>query len=138
NHPERLLHPLIRSGKKGEGSFRRASWDEALDLVAGRLREVIDRHGAQAILPYHYAGTMGILQNGSMDRRFFHALGASRLDETICASAGTQGFWSVVGSNQGPAPETIPLTKLIVLWGANVLATSIHDWPFIEEARARG
>ena len=138
NHSERLLHPMIRSGAKGEGAFRQASWDEALDEVATRLRAIIDRHGAEAILPYHYAGTMGILQNGSMDRRFFHALGASRLDETICATAGTQGFWSCYGSNQGPPPESIPLTKLVLLWGANVLSTSIHDWPFIEEAKKQG
>ena len=138
NHPERLMCPQIRTGKKGAGEFRRASWDEALDLVATRLREVIAEHGAQAVLPYHYAGTMGILQNGSMDRRFFHALGASRLDETICSTAGTQGFWSCYGSNQGPPPESIPLTKLVLLWGANVLSTSIHDWPFIEEARKAG
>jgi anaerobic selenocysteine-containing dehydrogenase len=138
NHPERLLHPMIRTGAKGLAAFRQVSWDEALDVVATRLRGIIDRHGAEAILPYHYAGTMGILQNGSMDRRFFHALGASRLDETICATAGTQGFWSCYGSNQGPPPESIPLTKLVLLWGANVLSTSIHDWPFIEEARKEG
>ena len=138
NHPERLLYPQIRTGPKGEGAFRRASWDEALDLVARRLTEIIERHGAEAILPYHYGGTMGVLQNGSMDRRFFHALGASRLDETICATAGTQGFWSCYGSNQGPPPESIPGTRLVLLWGANVLSTSIHDWPFIEEARKAG
>jgi len=138
NHPERLLHPMIRTGPKGEGAFRRASWDEALDLVAARLKQVIEKHGGEAILPYHYGGTIGLLQSGSMDRRFFHALGASRLDETICSAAGMHGFWSGHGSSQGPPPETIPLTKLIVLWGANVLATSIHDWPFIEDARKLG
>ncbi len=138
NHAERLLYPQIRSGAKGKGEFRRASWDEALDLVAARLRAIIDQHGGEALLPYHYAGTMGLIQNGSMDRRFFHALGASRLDETICSTTGTQGFWSCYGTNQGPPPESIPLTKLIVLWGANVLATSIHDWPFIEDARKGG
>jgi anaerobic selenocysteine-containing dehydrogenase len=138
NHPERLLYPMLRNGPKGEGRFRRVSWDEALDAVATRLRTIVDEHGGEAILPYHYAGTMGLIQNGSMDRRFFHALGASRLDETICSAAGTQGFWSCYGTNQGPPPETIPHTKLIVLWGANVLATSIHDWPFIEDARKEG
>ncbi|MGH7726159.1 MAG: molybdopterin-containing oxidoreductase family protein [Candidatus Eiseniibacteriota bacterium] len=138
NHPERLLHPQIRTGPKGSGTFRRASWDEALDLVAKRLTEVKERHGGQAILPYRYAGTMGVINNGTLDRRFFHALGASRLEETICATAGAAGFWSCYGSNQGPPPESIPLTRLVVLWGANVLATSIHDWPFIEEARAAG
>ena len=81
---------------------------------------------------------MGLIQNGSLDRRFFHALGASRLDETICSAAGMVGFWSCYGSSQGPPPEAIPLARLVVLWGANVLATSIHDWPFIEEARAAG
>lgn len=138
NHPERLLFPQVRVGRKGEGSFRRVSWDEALEVVATRLRATIERHGSEAILPYHYGGTMGVLQNGSMDRRFFHALGASRLDETICASAGRDGFWSCYGTNQGPPPESIPLTRLVLLWGANVLSTSIHDWPFIEEARKEG
>ena len=85
--PERLLHPMRRVGKKGEGRFERISWDEALDTVAARLREIAAAHGPQAILPYSYAGNMGLLGYGSMDRRFFHALGASLLDRTICASA---------------------------------------------------
>lgn len=135
---DRVLHPMIRTGPKGAGQFRRASWDEALDIVVARLAQVRSESGGESILPYHYAGTMGVIQNGSLDRRFFHALGASRLDETICSMAGMEGFWSCYGSSQGPAPETIPLARLVVLWGANVLATSIHDWPFIEEARARG
>ncbi|MEO6463895.1 MAG: molybdopterin-dependent oxidoreductase, partial [Candidatus Eisenbacteria bacterium] len=135
---DRVLHPMIRTGPKGLGQFRRAGWDEALDLVASRLARVRDENGGESILPYHYAGTMGVIQTGSLDRRFFHALGASRLDQTICSMAGMEGFWSCYGSSQGPAPETIPLARLVVLWGANVLATSIHDWPFIEEARAQG
>jgi anaerobic selenocysteine-containing dehydrogenase len=135
---DRVLHPQIRTGPKGAGQFRRATWDEALDLIAARLGAIVAESGGEAILPYHYAGTMGIIQNGSLDRRFFHALGASRLDETICSTAGMAGFWSCYGSSQGPAPETIPRARLIVLWGANVLSTSIHDWPFIEEARAQG
>lgn len=138
NSTERLLYPQIRVGKKGEGVFRRATWDEALDLVATRLGAIHAQHGGESILPYHYAGTMGLIQNGSLDRRFFHALGASRLDETICSMAGMIGFWSCYGSSQGPPPEALPLARLVVLWGANVLATSIHDWPFIEEARAAG
>jgi anaerobic selenocysteine-containing dehydrogenase len=135
---DRVLYPQIRVGPKGKGEFRRASWDEVLDLVAARLAAIKQESGAESILPYHYAGTMGIIQNGSFDRRFFHALGASRLDETICSTAGMEGFWSCYGSSQGPAPESLPLARLVVLWGANVLATSIHDWPFIEEARANG
>jgi anaerobic selenocysteine-containing dehydrogenase len=135
---DRVLHPMIRTGPKGAGQFRRATWDEALDLVASRLGAIVAESGGEAILPYHYAGTMGVIQNGSLDRRFFHALGASRLDETICSTAGMAGFWSCYGSSQGPPPETIPRARLVVLWGANVLSTSIHDWPFIEEARANG
>ncbi len=138
NHAERLLYPQIRVGAKGEGAFRRASWDEALDLVTQRLAEIRDRFGGEAILPYRYAGTMGVIQNGTLDRRFFHALGASRLDETICSTAGIAGFASCYGASFGPPPETIPNARLIVAWGANILATSIHDWPFIEEARAAG
>jgi anaerobic selenocysteine-containing dehydrogenase len=138
NSVDRVLYPMIRTGPKGAGAFRRTSWDEALDLVAARLGEVRATYGGESILPYHYAGTMGVIQNGSLDRRFFHALGASRLDETICSTAGMAGFWSAYGSSQGPPPESLPLAKLVVLWGANVLSTSIHDWPFIEEARAAG
>jgi anaerobic selenocysteine-containing dehydrogenase len=138
NSTDRVLHPMIRVGAKGEAAFRRASWDEALDLVAARLSEIRARHGGEAILPYHYAGTMGVIQNGTLDRRFFHALGASRLEETICSTAGQAGFVSCYGASFGPPPETIPFARLIVAWGANVLATSIHDWPFIEEARAQG
>jgi len=104
---DRVLHPQIRVGPKGKGEFRRASWDEALDLVAARLAAIKQESGAESILPYHYAGTMGIIQNGSLDRRFFHALGASRLEETICSTAGMAGFWSCYGSSQGPAPESL-------------------------------
>jgi anaerobic selenocysteine-containing dehydrogenase len=138
NSTERLLHPQIRVGAKGEGAFRRASWDEALDLIAARLTEIRDTYGGEAILPYHYAGTMGVIQNGTLDRRFFHALGASRLEETICSTAGNAGYASCYGASLAPPPESLPLARLVVAWGANVLATSIHDWPFIEEARAAG
>ncbi len=86
--PERILHPLRRVGRKGEGRFERISWDEALATIAARLRAVAAAHGPQAILPYSYAGNMGLLSYGSMDRRFFHALGASLLDRTICSTAG--------------------------------------------------
>jgi anaerobic selenocysteine-containing dehydrogenase len=90
--PERVLHPRRRTGRKGEGRFERISWDEALDTVAGRLREVAAAFGPQAVLPYSYAGNMGLLGFGSMDRRFFHAFGASLLDRTICATAGAHGY----------------------------------------------
>ena len=91
-HADRLTHPLRRVGAKGEGRFERVSWDEALQDIAGRLRAIADSpDGAQAILPYSYAGTMGLLQGSSMDRRFFHALGASKLDRTICSTPARSG-----------------------------------------------
>ncbi len=136
--PDRLLHPLKRVGPKGEGRFERITWDEALGTVAARFREVITAHGPQAILPYSYAGNMGLLSYASMDRRFFHALGASLLARTICASAGGAGLKATVGKSIGFDPEAIVHARLIVAWGANVVSSNVHLWPFIEEARRRG
>ena len=125
-------------GQEGRGRFERVSWDEALDTIAGRFRDVIARHGAQAILPYSYAGNMGLLSYGSMDRRFFGALGASLLDRTICASAGSAGLKATIGRSLGFDPEAVVNARLIVAWGANIVSSNIHLWPFIEEARRRG
>jgi anaerobic selenocysteine-containing dehydrogenase len=136
--PERILHPLKRVGPKGEGRFERISWEQALDEIARRFREVIAAAGPQAILPYSYAGNMGLLSFGSMDRRFFHALGASLLDRTICATAGVRGFEATVGATMGFDPEAIVHARLIVAWGANVVSSNVHLWPFVEEARRRG
>jgi anaerobic selenocysteine-containing dehydrogenase len=137
-HDGRLLHPQIRVGAKGEGKFRRATWDEALELIATRLRETIDTHGAQSVLPYSYAGTMGLIQGEGMDRRFFHALGASLLDRTICASAGTEALNVTYGTRMGPDPQDIVSARLILLWGTNTLTANPHLWPFVREAKANG
>ena len=136
--PDRVLHPLKRVGAKGEGRFERITWDEALGTVAARFQQVIATDGPQAILPYSYAGNMGLLSYGSMDRRFFHALGASLLARTICASAGGAGLKATVGKSIGFDPEAIVHARLIVAWGANVVSSNVHLWPFIEEARRRG
>jgi len=136
--PHRLLYPQKRAGAKGEGKFERISWDEALDTIARRLREVADEFGPEAILPYSYAGTMGLLNGGGMDRRFFHRLGASQLDRTICSSAGGAGLSATLGFKYGTEPEQFRHSKLIIAWGANVLATNVHLWPFIVEARRNG
>jgi len=136
--PDRVLHPLRRVGKKGEGRFARVSWDEALDEIADRFRRIAAEHGPQAILPYSYAGNMGLLSYGSMDRRFFHALGASLLDRTICASAGTAGLKATLGRSMGFDPEAVVHARFIVAWGANIVSSNVHLWPFIEEARRRG
>ena len=136
--PERLLHPMRRVGRKGEGRFERISWDEALGTVAERLRATAAEHGPQSILPYSYAGNMGLLSYGSMDRRFFHALGASLLDRTICATAGAAGYKVTVGRSIGLDPEAVVHARLILAWGANIVSSNVHLWPFVEEARRRG
>ena len=136
--PDRLLNPLKRSGPKGSGAFSRIGWDEALGEIAERLSATAREFGAESILPYSYAGTMGYLNGSGMDRRFFHRLGASRLDRTICSAAGMAGLTEALGVRYAPEPEQFRHSKLIVAWGANILATSVHLWPFIVEARRNG
>ena len=136
--PDRLLYPLRRVGAKGEGRFVRVTWDEALDEIAARLKAIAAEFGSEAILPYSYAGTMGLLAGSGMDRRFFHRLGASRLDRTICSSAGGAGLIEALGMRYGTEPEQFRHAKLILAWGANVLGTNVHLWPFIVEARRAG
>jgi anaerobic selenocysteine-containing dehydrogenase len=135
---DRLLHPLRRTGRKGEGRFERITWDAALDEIRDRFRAVIAAHGPQAILPYSYAGNMGLLSYGSMDRRFFNALGASQLARTICSSAGGAGYRVTMGKTIGFDPEAVVHARLIVAWGANIVSSNVHFWPFVEEARRRG
>jgi anaerobic selenocysteine-containing dehydrogenase len=137
-HPERLLYPQRRVGAKGAGRFERIAWGEALDTIAGRLRAVVDEFGPEAILPYSYGGTLGFLNGGGMDRRFFHRLGASRLDRTICATAGGAGLMQALGVRYGTEPEQFRHSKLILAWGANILGTNVHLWPFVMEARRNG
>jgi anaerobic selenocysteine-containing dehydrogenase len=136
--PERLLYPQRRAGAKGEGRFERITWDEALELIAARLRSITSEYGSEAILPYSYAGTMGVLNGSGMDRRFFHRLGASRLDRTICSAAGGAALSASLGSKYGTEPEQFAQAKLIIAWGANIHGTNVHLWPFIVEARRRG
>ncbi len=136
--PDRLLHPMRRVGKKGEGRFERVSWDEALDLAAKRLAEIAAEFGPQSILPYSYAGNMGMLGNASMDRRFFHTLGASLLDRTICSSAGGAGYKATCGKTIGFDPEAVADARLIVSWGGNIVSSNVHFWPFVEAARRKG
>ena len=136
--PDRLLYPQKRIGTKGEGKFQRISWDEALDTIANRLSAIAAEYGSEAILPYSYAGTMGLLNGSGMDRRFFHRLGASRLDRTICSSTGGAGLTETLGHRYGTEPEQFKESKLIIAWGANILATNVHLWPFIVEARRQG
>ncbi|GAC1425196.1 MAG: molybdopterin oxidoreductase family protein [Acidobacteriaceae bacterium] len=149
--PDRLLYPMKRKagapkgpsgygGIKGRESaaFERISWDEALDLVAGKLKAIAEEWGPESVLPYSYAGTIGQLGYGSMDRRFFYRLGASQLDRTICSEAGGTALKSVYGIKLGTRPEDFACAGLIIAWGANIHGNNVHLWPFIEEARRKG
>jgi len=136
---QRVLHPMRRIGRKGEGRFARISWDEAIDEIATRFADIaVSTDGPQAIVPYSYAGTMGLLQYASMDRRFFHRLGASLLDRTICASAGKAGWTSVIGAAVGMDFERYENSKLILIWGSNPVASNLHFWTRAQEAKRRG
>lgn len=137
--PDRLSYPQRRVGPKGPGArFERIGWDEALDEIAGRLSSIAAEHGGEAILPYSYAGHMGLLTYGSMDRRFFHRLGASRLERTICSSAGAAGYKATIGASQGMAMEAFVDAKLILIWGSNSVVSNLHFWSRVVEARRRG
>jgi anaerobic selenocysteine-containing dehydrogenase len=138
-HPDRLQVPLKRVGRKGEGKFARISWDEAITTIATRFREIANSpDGPQAILPYSYAGTMGKLMYASLDRRFFHRLGASLLDRTICATAGAVGCDITLGTRAMVDPEAAVNARYIVNWGSNTSVTNSHFWRVEHEARKRG
>ena len=138
NHPTRIKTPLKRVGTKGEGKFVPISWDEALTTIAAKFKAIISEHGAEAILPYSYAGNMGMLQYASMDRRFFHTLGASQLDRTICSSAGAAGLTVTLGSRLGTDIEAFAHSELIILWGSNPITSNLHLWSRCQDAKRRG
>src|ERR1017187_3988913 len=149
--PERLLYPMRRKpgrpkGPGGYGSakgreadaFERITWDEALGLIAEQLQAIAAEFGPESVLPYSYAGTIGQLGYGSMDRRFFHRMGASQLARTICSEAGGVAFKQVYGVKLGTPPEDFARAGLVIAWGANIHGNNIHLWPFIEQARRKG
>jgi molybdopterin guanine dinucleotide-containing S/N-oxide reductase-like protein len=141
--PERVLYPMRRVAPKGGGSknasdFQRISWDEALSAVAGRFKAVAKEFGPEAILPYSYGGSLGVLSGSSMDRRFFHRLGASQLERSICSAAGEAGLKSVLGVKLGTEPEQFAHSRYIIAWGANIHGNNVHLWPFIKQAHRAG
>ena len=145
--PDRILYPLkrkpgIEKGPRPRGreheAFERVSWDEALSAIAARLQEISDTYGPESILPYSYAGTIGVLGYGSMDRRFFHRLGGSQLDRTICSEAGGVAWNLVYGKKLGTPTEDFRLAKLIVAWGGNIHGNNVHLWPMVVQARRNG
>jgi anaerobic selenocysteine-containing dehydrogenase len=136
---DRVLHPMRRVGRKGEGRFARIGWDEALDEIAARFEAIAaSSDGPEAIVPYSYCGTMGLVQSSSMDRRFFHRLGASLLDRTICATAGKAGWVSVIGASIGMDGEQFENSRLILIWGSNPITSNLHIWTRMQEAKRRG
>ncbi|MFP5264228.1 MAG: molybdopterin-dependent oxidoreductase [Blastocatellia bacterium] len=138
-HPDRLLRPMRRVGAKGEGRFEPMTWGEAIDTIARRFGEIArSGDGPEAILPYSYCGTMGTVNGSSMDRRFFHRLGASLLARTICSQAGGDAMRFTMGATVGTDMENFHLARLIVLWGTNTLSSNIHLWPEIKEALQNG
>lgn len=136
-HAERLLYPLRRIGAKGEGKFERISWDEALRTIAARLKPIAER-APQAILPYSYCGTMGLVQGESMSMRFFNKIGASLLDRTVCATAGATGYKYTIGAAVGTDMEQFQNAKLIIIWGGNPIASNLHFWTRAQEAKRNG
>ena len=155
--PDRVMYPMRRVQPKGpqvQRSFapgrpgaavptqtqvwRRISWDEALNEIAAKFRDISREFGSESILPYSYGGTLGALNGASMDRRFFHRLGASQLDRTICSAAGEAGLESVLGVKMGTEPEQFRYSKYIIAWASNIHGNNVHLWPFITEARRNG
>ncbi len=139
--PDRVLYPMRRraaKGTHGDGIFERITWDEALAEIASRLKRITADFGSEAILPYSYGGNLGLLNNGSMDMRFFHRLGASQLHRSICSETGGAALISMYGRKLGTEPEQFRHSKYIIAWGANIHGNNIHLWPFIEEGRRNG
>ena len=136
-HPERILTPLKRTGPKGSGQFAPVSWNEALAEITQRLGAIAARN-PEAILPYSYAGTMGMVQGEGMDRRFFHRLGASQLDRTICASAGAEALVQTLGGKVGMKVEFFAQAKLILIWGSNSIGSNLHFWRYAQQAKRNG
>jgi len=145
--PDRVLYPMRRVQPKGsvagEGAratqaFERISWDEALDEIASRFRAIVSEFGSESILPYSYGGTLGALNGASMDRRFFHRLGASQLARNICSEAGEEGLKSVIGNKLGTEPEQFAHSRYVIAWASNIHGNNVHLWPFISDARRNG
>ena len=136
-HPDRVLHPMKRVGPKGSGQFQRVSWDAALSDIATRLKTIADKH-PERILPYSYAGTMGMVQGESIAMRFFNLLGAAKLDRTICSSAGGEALAQTFGSKVGMKVQHFAESKLILIWGSNVITSSVHFWRIAQEAKRHG
>lgn len=137
-HPDRVLYPMRRVGPKGTHEFERITWEEAYEEIASRMRRTIEEHGPEAILPYSFYGNMGVLNAEGMDRRFFHRLGSSQLDRTICSAAGSVGYQYTMGGSYGIDPEDTVHSRFVLVWGCNLVSTNMHQVMYLTEARKRG
>lgn len=137
-HPDRLLYPMKRAGKKGEGKWERISWDEAYDTIVAKMKEAIAKYGPEAIMPYNFSGTVGFVQQFSMPWRFFHKLGATKITRTVCNTGGMEALQYTYGDFSSLDPETFVKTKLYVSWGANEPNSNVHMIKFVKQARENG
>ena len=137
-HPDRVLHPLRRTGPKGAGTFERISWDEALATIGARWKDIIAGHGPTAILPYSYLGTQGLVNGLTVGDAFFNRLGATVSERTFCDSGASTAYVMTVGPTPGMDPESFQYSRFIILWACNMLSTNAHMWPFVDQARKRG
>ncbi len=148
--PQRVLYPMRRIAPKGTTArgqsghdpqsrdFERITWGQALEEISDNFKRIVTEFGGEAILPYSYGGTLGVLNGASMDRRFFHRLGASQLARNICSAAGEAGLKSVIGVKLGTEPEQFRRSRYIIAWASNIHGNNVHLWPFIQEARRAG
>jgi len=135
---DRILHPMKRVGKKGEGRFQPVSWEEALDEISSRLAEIVDEFGGESVLPNSYSGTLGLIQGEAMSSRFLGRLGASRIHHSLCSAAGGKGYKYSIGANVGMLPEDFQHSRFIIIWGSNTITSNVHLWPFVQKARHKG
>ena len=137
-HPDRLRYPMHRVGPKGSGLFERISWDEAIAEITLHWRDIIAQHGAQCILPYSYAGTLGLVNNAVVNSRFWNRLGASQLERSICGAAAEEAVILTIGARLAPSPQMLLHSRLILIWGSNPASTAPHIMPFLREAQRKG
>lgn len=137
-HPDRILTPMKRVGKKGEGKFERISWSQALEEVSTRLKGILRENGGESVLPFGYMGTQGLIQKAAMSKRFFKRIGACNLAETICGASAVSGVFITNGHSIGVLPEDIVHSRYIILWGTNTKHSNVHLWPYVMKAREQG
>lgn len=137
-HPERILYPMRRVGPKGSGEFARITWEEAIAEITVRWRDIISQQGAECILPYSYAGTLGLVNGAVTDSRFWNRLGACRLERAICGHAAEEAVLLTVGGRLAPSPEMLLRSKLVLIWGSNPASTAPHIMPFLRQAQRNG